>query len=197
MLKVSVSNLECFRIWMEDDDLEAGWLMDRLLGRVEQTSQQRAGEMLHKALETVGVGTVEKLKCQGWTFLFDADCQVTLTPLIEYPASAQYGDLLVTGRVDAIVGSTIVDYKSGAKFDPDRLLSSYQWRYYLDMMGANRFEWHWFGLHEAEVPRVYRVTDFQKLSQISYPELHDDCENLARDYYTFAKDISALNTRVA
>jgi|SRR5215471_14436293 len=193
MLKVSVSNLECFRIWRQDDDLDMGWLMDRLLGLVEQTPQQRAGEALHKALELAPVGQVDQLHGLGYRFWFDCDCQVAYSPLREVALAKEYGDLRVTGRADSVIGSTIVDYKTGIHYDPDRLLSSYQWRLYMNALPeAIRFEWRYFVLRPTDDPREYHVSEHHQLSQCWYPDLHKDCRELARQYYEFARDIPAL-----
>jgi hypothetical protein len=193
MLKVSVSNLELFRIWQLDEDLDVGWLMDRLLCKVEQTPQQRAGEAFHKALETAKVGEREMLEAMGYRFHIAADCQIVHSWLNEIPIAKQYGELIVTGRVDSCIGRTVIDYKTGAQFDPDRLLSSYQWRFYLDAVpAAVGFQWKFFKLMEMDDLHEFMVTEYHEMGQSWYPELHSDCRYLAHEYWEFAKDIPAL-----
>jgi hypothetical protein len=183
--RASVSNIESFRQWSEDEDLELSWLLQRILGPFEQTPAMRAGELFHKALETMS-GDAATLTADGFTFHIDCDIELVKPDCCELPISMDYGGLVVTGRVDAVFGSMVYDHKTTAQFDPDRLMSGYQWRYYLDILGVNRFAWNVFVMKEVDF-KEYKITDFHVLEQRRYPELHLDCMNMATKYRQFAK----------
>ena len=61
-----------------------------------------------------------------------------------------------------------------------------QWRFYLDIFGADIFRWNIFEIREV-APQEYHVAEPQVLTAYRYPELHRDCEALAADYLDFAR----------
>jgi hypothetical protein len=193
MLAVSVSNLESFRIWKADEDLGLQWLLDRLAGRITPTWQMTAGEHFHKALENASQGSFDTLESGNYRFVFTADCDIALPQMKELRVSHTYADVMVRGRVDSLVGLTISDYKTTEKFDPERLLEGYQWRFYLDMMSAKTFVWNVFVLRQAERDpdeklAIFEVSDVHRLEQKTYPGIHDDCMKLVREYRIFAAE---------
>lgn len=187
-LSDTVSNLDLFRVYRDDDDLDLGWILTRIIGPREQTPQMKAGEAFHSALEIAGLGECESLTFGPYRFDFNCDCTIETTAVKELRVQKQYGELEVRGRVDSIIGNLIVDYKTTAQFDPDRLLTGYQWRYYLDMMEAQKFRWNVFVLKETDDPLSFAVCDTHVLEQVRYPGLHDDCMKLASDYAQFARE---------
>lgn len=185
MYRASVSNLDCFRAWEQDDDLTLGWLLQRILGPFEQTPAMRAGEAFHKALETFH-GETDRVMQDGYKF--DILCEVELIQpdARELAIAKKYGDLMVSGRIDTIFGATVYDHKTTAQFDPDRLMSGYQWRFYLDILEVERFVWNVFVMRELD-PLHYAITDFHALEQKRYPRLAKDCDLLAKRYLEFAR----------
>lgn len=186
MIAASVTNIEMFRCWRENEELDKGWILQRIISP-EQTEQMKVGGAFHKAIEEAGAGEFRRLAAKGYSFDFDADIDIDLLPAREIPIKQAYGDLLVSGRVDGISGKVVTDHKTTAYFDADRFMESYQWRFYLDMTGADLFRWNVFVLRETDDPTVYWVADFHKLEQRRYPDLRRDCERLAADYAAFAK----------
>jgi hypothetical protein len=192
MHKVSVSNLDLYRTWREDEELDLAWLLDRLTRR-EQTENMIVGEALHKALETAKDGEFMSISANGYTFQFLDDVELYIPQHREISISQQYGDLLVRGRVDCVDGIRVEDHKTTQYFDPDRFLSGYQWRFYLDMMGANLFRWNVFELADTDDESVYVIRNFHRLEQMRYPKLHEDCAKLAAEYLQFAEQHLALD----
>jgi hypothetical protein len=186
-MQVSVSNLDFFRTWQEDEDMPIGVLIDRLSGKEPPSPAVEAGSALHEALEGVKEGELSTLVTEKYRFDFNCDCEIPNLSIRELNASKQYGDLLVTGRVDGLSGKEVTDYKSTSQFDPDRLMGAYQWRYYLDMLDCDRFRWEVFVIAERGENR-YEVTQAHTLMQFRYPKLHDDCARLAREYAQFIRE---------
>lgn len=196
MFSASVSNIDLFRTWRDDEELDLGWLLDRLEKRVEQTEPMRIGEALHKALEISPIGEFLSITANGCTFQFLDNVELFIPRHREISISHQYGDLLVRGRVDCVNGLVVEDHKTTQQFDPDRLMSGYQWRFYLDIIGASFFRWNVFVIRETDDEKTYTVTDFHRLEQRRYPELHADCQKLAADYLEFAKEHLQLGAEV-
>jgi hypothetical protein len=189
MQTASVSNLDLFRTWREDEDLDLGWLLTRILGKEPPTEAMQAGTALHEALEHAIEGELGVLASGDYRFDINCDCQVILPTVRELSVQKVYGDLEVRGRVDGIIGKTIIDYKSTGQFDADRLMSGAQWKLYLDMMEADTFKWQVFVISEFGPPFCYEVKQVHELTQVRYPGMHEDCENLAREYSEFMKTV--------
>lgn len=194
MISASVSNVDLYRSWSKNEDLGIEWLIQRLT-TFEQTPQMKAGEAFHKGLEVAPLGEIETMWVPPYTFEFACNCEISIQKLRELRVQGVYGQLQVRGRVDAISGQTVTDYKTTGQFDAERYIEGYQWRYYLDLMGAHVFRWEVFVIKETDDPLIWQVTDFHRLEQKRYPELHADCARLANDYAEFAAEHLVLTAQ--
>jgi hypothetical protein len=185
-MQVRVTNLDSFRWWKDEPDLGLDWILGRLRGEQEPSEKMLAGTAVHAALETITEGEIDTIESQGFRFDFVKDVELSLMPGRELLLSKHYGELLVTGHVDAINGLVIRDYKTTEQFDPERLMNGYQWRFYLDMAQATWFRWEVFVIEEIE-PKHYWVKEHHTLDQRRYPELGSDCKKVAAEYTEFAK----------
>ncbi len=188
-----VSEVDEFRRWQADENYELSSLLARLRGEREPSEQMRAGTALHKALEdlTDYSRDYETLSALGYTFNMIADMQLQLAPIREVRASASYplpggGSITSTGRVDAIDGLRVDDHKSTARYEPEHYLDGWQWRFYLDIFGADLFRWNIFEIAMTDDPLVWDVRAAHRLEQRRYPELHADCRRVAQELAEFA-----------
>lgn len=179
-----VSNIEAFRRWREDDESEVADLV-RQLTTDEPSEAMLAGTAFHKAIELVSEGEHDELTANGYIFRVTGD--IELPAVREMRAYGQYGELTVTGQVDGIHGRLVIDHKTTSRFDADRYLAGYQWRFYLDVFGADTFQWNVFEIAD-EGHKTYSVKAPQVLKAYRYPGLHDDCAKLAGEYLDFARD---------
>lgn len=186
-MRVSVSNLDLYRTWRADEDLDLPWLLRRLRGEEPQTEAMKAGEAFHKILESPDFDEQTEVTYGGYWFSILCDIELVLPKFRELSIEKTYGDLLVRGRVDGLTARTVTDYKTTAQFDADRLMAGYQWRYYLDMLDCDTFKWQVFVLNQYGEPGHYDVTQTHPLTQKRYPGLRNDCLRLAEDYAEFAK----------
>ena len=180
-----VSNIETFRRWRLDDDATTADLVSRLTDFMP-TEAMLAGTAFHRALELVIPGDYATLEANGYTFLLP-DAHIALPDVRELRAYGKYGQLSVTGQVDALDGKRVEDHKTTASFRPDGYLEGYQWRFYLDLFGADVFRWNVFEI--SPVPKhekTYNVKAPHILEQCRYPGLHDDCMDLADAFHDFA-----------
>jgi PD-(D/E)XK nuclease superfamily len=189
---VSVSNLELFRMWRADEDLDLNWLLRRLRGEEPQTEAMLAGIALHKALEkTEGESMI--LEADGYKFHARIDLDIEVSPFKELRIEKQYGDLTVRGRVDDLNGLTVTDYKSTGNFDADRMLEGFQWRLYLDMTECDTFVWKVFVMKDIFF-HEYDIYQYHELKQKRYPALGQECARLASDFMDFARELERANT---
>lgn len=181
-----VSSIETFRRWRQDEEQDAADLVARLTD-FKPTEAMLAGTALHKALELATPGDYDELSADGYTFILP-DSALALPDIRELRAYGQYGALAVTGQVDGLHGKRVEDHKTTASFRPDGYLEGCQWRFYLDIFGADVFRWNVFEISELrDAAGVYTVKPPHILEQYRYPGLHDDCMDLSREFYEFSR----------
>lgn len=179
-----VSNIEAFRRWREDDEATVADLV-RQITTDEPSEAMLAGTAFHKAMELASVGEHDELLANG--YIFRVVGEIALPEIREMRAYGKYGDLTVTGQVDGIHGRLVIDHKTTSRFDADRYLAGFQWRYYLDLFGADTFQWNVFEITE-EGHKTYSVRAPQALKAYRYPGLHEDCAKLAAEYLDFGRN---------
>lgn len=196
-----VSNVEAFRQWEGDEDAEMADLLDKLLGQFQPSPAMIAGTAFHLALE-LATGDSERLEALGHVFTFAGDFAVELSPIRELRASKCYMvdglPIYITGQVDQLDGKRIDDHKTTGRFDPERYLTGYQWRLYLDIFGADVFRWNVFEIQQVESitptegfelpPREYEVFAQHRLEQCRYPALGADCQALVERFARFVRE---------
>ncbi len=181
---VRVSNIEAFRRYRESEDMTADDLV-RWLTTDNPTPAMLAGTAFHAAIEVAADGEHETLEANGHTFLLP-DAEIALPAVREIRTQKQYGDLTVTGCADLVIGRRVEDHKTTSRFDPERYLAGYQWRFYLDLFEADTFRWYVWQLREV-APMVFKVAPPEILEVHRYPGMERDCATLAADYLEFAR----------
>lgn len=189
-MQFRVSEVESYRQFRADEDAELEAFLQRMRGLDPPSEAMQAGTAFHRVLELAKPGCFdEPIVVDGHTFHVDADITLALPTVREIRASRTYSNarhsIGVSGQVDAIDGMVVTDHKTTGQFDPERYLSGYQWRYYLDIFGADIFRWNVFELRK-EGYREYAVTAFHRLVQYRYPGMREDCSRLALDLAEFA-----------
>jgi hypothetical protein len=186
-----VSHIEAYRRWRDwtplfDGDEEP--TLEQLVQSItsdEPSEKMLAGTAFHKALELAQSGEYETLSAEGYRFTLP-DAAIELPAIREIRAERSYGSLIVSGKADGVLGKTVIDHKTTSRIDFDRYLEGYQWRFYLELFGADEFCWNLFQITET-APRTYRVAAPQVLKMPRYPEIARDCEKLAAEYLAFAR----------
>ena len=204
MITARVSHVAAYARWKLEEDSSVDWLINSILSN-EQTEAMAKGTAFHKYLEHAAAGLeVDQFSIDGYTFAFTGDFEITLPPMREWRKQKDYGGIIVTGQCDGIIGKTIIDHKTTERFDAEKYLDGWQWRYYLDIFEADRFVWNvWEMKHlgemipEEDEPREaggkvavyqsYEVRALHQLEQFRYPAMGDDCRDLALEYLAFAR----------
>lgn len=190
-MQFRVSEVESYRQFLADEEADHDAFLARMRGQVPPSDSMLAGTAFHHALELGVPGTQERIEIDGYMFQVDCAIDLTLPTIREVRLSRTYADarhaITVSGQVDGIDGMIVTDHKTTGQFDAERYLAGYQWRYYLDIWGADVFRWNVFELRpDPKLERVYTVTAFHRLVQYRYPGLRADCERLALDLAEFA-----------
>lgn len=154
-MRVSVTNLEAFRLFRDEEWMTYDRLMASLAGTEPQDVKMAASAAFHDILRDIGPGDVDRLSRGRFTFnLSRVEGTLILQPLRELRAYKVYNvlgeDVTVSGRVDASDGVMVSDHKiKFGQFDAEGYADSMQWRLYLDMIRGYSFNYN-----------VFEATDF-------------------------------------
>lgn len=191
MMTFRVSEVESFRQWRDDEEASLEQLLSRLRGQTLPSPAMEAGTAFHAALETAQTGEVSELVANGYTFTFAGDFTAELPAIREVRASKTWlvdGEpVTISGQLDAIEGKRVEDHKTTARFDPERYLTGYQWRLYLEIFGADHFRWNVFEIAEKDHPLEWEVFAAHRLEQYRYPGMNADCARVVEDLARFAR----------
>lgn len=180
-----VSHLAAFARWREDEESDAGWLVNQILSN-EETEAMRKGTAFHKALEIAVEGEYDSIERDGYTFHFTGQFELSLPATREMRVGKDYGGLIVSGQCDAIAGKTIYDHKSTEYFDAEKYLTGWQHRFYLDLFGADRFIWYVWEMNQMDESGHYNVHTLHPLTQYRYAGMDRELRALAADFKVFA-----------
>lgn len=195
-----VSNIEAYRRWMNWKPLFDGQeepTLDDLVRHIttdEPSEAMMAGTAFHAAIETAQEGEHDAFEAMGYTFHLP-DAELALSAIRELRGFKDYGDLTVSGKVDCLSGKVVIDHKTTSRVDFERYLEGCQWRFYLDIFGAEIFRWHIFELKEL-ADKTYEVKSPQTLEARRYPELGADCARLANEFHEFAVRVGLPDSRL-
>ena len=188
-----VSEVESFRQWRDDEEAEVETLLARLRGQTEASEAMIAGTAFHKALELAAAKDHATLQALGYTFTFPGDFELAIPAIREVRASKTYrGEdyaITVSGQLDCIDGKRVEDHKTTGRFDPERYLTGYQWRLYLDIFGADQFRWNVFEIKQCDDidPLTWEVFAHHTLEQFRYPGMETDNARLVADLAAFTR----------
>ena len=189
-LRVSATDIDAFRRYQAEDDVELADLLSQLRREEPPTESMLAGTALHSALEHAEPGEHGRFMADGYAFTFEAEGEIDLPSIREMKATRDYaiGDCLLTlvGKVDAIHGRRVDDHKYTSQYDAERYLGSYQWRIYLEVFGADEFRWNIFEGRE-DGPKSYVIRAIHKLTMHRYPGMADDIERELYRFVAFAR----------
>lgn len=194
MMTFRVSECESYRQWRDDEDADLELLLARMRGQTEASEAMLAGTAFHKALELAAAKEHQTLHALGYTFNMVGDFELAIPTIREVRAGKTYmvdGEpVTISGQLDAIEGKRVEDHKTTGRFDPERYLTGYQWRLYLEIFGADHFRWNVFEIRQPDElePLVWDVIDAHRLEQYRYPGMGADCAALVADLARFARE---------
>lgn len=182
MIRLSVTQLDSYRYWRDNEDAELAPLLAQLRGEEEIKPQMAAGVAFHKVLEGAAESEVYRARMDGWTFDFAIDTEIALPHIRELKGeivlASPSGPVTLVGKVDGLDGLCVRDYKLTERFDAERYADSLQWRAYLAMFNARRFDYEVFvGAYEEE--NHVRIYDYHRMSCYAYEGMRADVERAA------------------
>lgn len=196
-IRISATDLDQYRRFRADEEADLATFLDEMRKKIEPTPAMMAGTALHTALERAEPGEFKSLFAKGHLFLFPDGMELDLPDIRECKQTREWlidgVTATVVGKVDAMVGNRVDDHKLTSSFDAERFLSSYQWRIYLAIFGADVFRWNVFEGRAASddpepgKPRTWFINHLHPLTMFRYPGMDEDVERELRLFVEFAR----------
>lgn len=202
---VRVTMLESFRRFRdnvtETYDTEEK-LIETITGKFTGNSKTIIGSAFHSIIENYGTKNQETeqsifkkfgVKFSNEQIAIAQTHALNIAPFIpEIRSHKQYGNIIVSGAIDALQGNVIRDTKT--KFRDVTVidyLNSYQWRFYLDIFGLDRFVYDIFEFKEYKENYALDVSLLQlkkhdPFSCVSYDNMQKDIFSLVNDFSQWA-----------
>ena len=216
-IRISATDLDGYLYFRDGDYLSLNRYIQRLKGEDPPGPEQVAGIKFHEAIQRQGteregydprgywirvLGVIEGPKVGAIYYLpEDKEIVLPLPVRTELRVDKLYTlpngrEVEVRGRVDAVSGLEVTDYKTTKKIDLERYAEAYQWRVYMSMMPQMlSFRYEVFQLKKmkgggAYYPE-YNVTDYKRLILRPYRAMEKDVRALIAEYDEFLRGLAA------
>lgn len=198
-MRVSVTELDALQYFQRQENGDVGELIARMRRQLPPARPMEIGIAFHEALEAVEPGsTITSLHSGGFSFHFPEDAQASVSEIRELKLERLYRlpggrEVRLVGKVDGLFGGHVIDHKfTLSGFDPERFMSTQQWRCYLDMFGGDVFTWQVYCAPRQERGQQWERDDFtisevNPLTAYRYPGLHDDVVSALVRFSDFAE----------
>ena len=189
-MRVSVTELADYRRFRDTGQRFEEWLA-RWKRLIPPTPAMRAGTRFHRFLETGGRDYADRVVFKlDFTPIQPDSCEVSLSR--EFAIGGE--TLKLVGRLDAIRGKTILDYKLLRRYPKvEEYSGSVQWRsYFVLYPQAERFRYQFFIRGYSGDPQVVVVRDVRECAFSRYPAVEDDVTALLGDYRAFIREMEAI-----
>lgn len=210
---VRVTQLEAFRRYLANNDysryeITEQSVIDSISGEFEGNCYTRIGTAFHSIIETGNpkhkiIDGGDEFDVDGFKVrLATKHCMVALAYRNEHPSAyhefrgyKDYGRAIVTGCADMIDGVEIRDIKTKYSTPSDAdYINSCQWRYYLDIFGADVFHFDLFVFHGYnkdkhgyDVRTLELTRHTPPITCYRYPEMENDNLTLLNMFMDWAE----------
>lgn len=198
-MRISATLLESFRLLRDSDFVSAEELEQSIKGVFVPRREMELGTAFHEILENPERCRRADGSYAHEAIVFPADVVEPCLPIFDrsglwevkgtkdYVLSPHREPVRVVCKADQVVGSRGIENKTKwGPFDVDRYQDSFQWRFYLDVLGLSSITYNVFLLTEyADGSFGHRGTETFTL--YPYPELGRDCEALLREFVAYVE----------
>ncbi len=179
-------------------------LIESIKGVFEGNDMTRVGGAYHKIIELEASIVEDGLLADDILFTHEQAAPAIQfrghhkNMIPEVPVTKVYetrrGPILASGRVDGLEGKQIRDTK--CKFRPpdyQEYIDSYQWRFYVDMLGLDTFYYDFFefkGFDSLQGDRPFllpgvTIQGHEPLQCVRYRHMAEDCRSMLNDFLEY------------
>lgn len=195
---ISTTIIDKFLLYLKEDWLTEAMLIDTIKGISPPTRYTELGTVFHNLLEQ---GYKAPLNLDGSAFIsndieFSYDIMTKCFNYINYNFPfeqkiakgypTRYGFVDIVGKVDQLQGLHINEFKTcWHGFDYLKYLNSCQWRFYLDLFGAEQVNYLVFELYDGK--KSITLRNIHQFSFTPYKSLDIDLRMYLEEFILFIK----------
>lgn len=196
---VSPTAIDGYRYYCDSDSMTLDDFMLRLLRLEPPNELMTIGIDFHRMCEDAaqkylskGRFTPDESK-RKYSFEWKCSAATIMPTVTEVPVrrTEKINDWKVTvsGRLDAVSGSTGIDYKTAWKpIDAESYVDAFQWRMYLYLMPELRdFRYDVFRVKNGRLLREIEVIEHRHFTMSRYPALEQEVEAAIIEYIEFLR----------
>lgn len=215
LIRISVTTLEEFRRYKQFDYISEERMVNRIKGVFEPSAHMNYGTDFWSYVErpdeayrlptgAVRMPEFDTYLPQAIVAKIDEYRASLQSPVFEVPVRAKYvftdlPPVIVSGRFDVMEGNIVRDGKTTKQFDYEVYEDSLQWKFYLDMVGENKFIYDVFekrgivedpnGAKDDEGKLLTWPADVELHSFpfYAYPEMKRDCRYWISEFLAFVR----------
>lgn len=190
-MKVHVTDLDQLLWFRRIESMTTEELVSRLRREAPPNRAMAMGTAWHAILENPPADELITVERGGFTFLIECDAEIALSQIREIRAEKTYMvdgvPVTLTGGCDGITGNVVTDHKLTARPDPEKYLDSYQWRAYLDIYGADVFEYILYQALDQDAKGQVIIKDVLPFRFYRYPGMESDLMMGIHQFVEFAR----------
>lgn len=191
-MRVHVTDLDQLIWFRRIEEMTIEELVSRLRRESPPNRAMELGTAWHSILEEPPEDDLVAVERNGFTFVVECDAEITLPQVREIRAEKTYMvdgiAVTLTGGCDGISGNVVTDHKTASKLDPERYADSYQWRAYLDIFGADVFEYILYQALDRGEDKPVIIKDVMPFRFYRYPDMEADLMAVIRQFVEFARE---------
>ena len=188
-LRVSVTALDGHAFYTSSDFLSAEQYAVRLKGEEPESEAMALGSFLHKQFEDGNFAYLNHPDVDRIGRVVEIEDPQMTEMKVEYPVEIAGESVVLVGKIDAVCGRRLVDYKFTKRIDPDRLQVALQWRCYLMMLPD--YDALDYQVFMYQIPRARRgettkptprIVDHRTVTVRRYEGIEDDVLQVLGDH---------------
>lgn len=194
MIRISATQLEAFRRWLDNEDATIEEMVAYLEKKVQPNEAMLAGSAFHKILEDYEDMTLAFVERDGFKFDFtEIETEIHIPKIKEFKFEIiknVNGEVVTfVGVVDAMESNCVFDHKLTAYIDAENYSDSMQWRCYLLWLGVSKFTYNLFQKYTPSAePDKCIIKSVTQISFYRYPGMEDDVISLTIQLIEFIKE---------
>lgn len=189
MLSFHVTDLDALAYYEASETMELPELLSRLRRESEPPVAAKIGTAWHKVLEHAD-SALSEIEQDGFQFRVEAHADIVLPQIRELRCcrSLDIGGVpvMMIGTTDGISGNVVTDHKLTFRPDPLRYENAMQWRCYLWLFEATRFDYLIYGAKMGNDNSVI-IRSVDSVSFYRYPAMESDIFCAVAHFVEFAR----------
>jgi hypothetical protein len=200
---IKPSSLDNFQAFL-DGELFPGFeytterFVNDLLKLTPPSIKMTVGTTMHKVMELSKYTELpQSFVMDDWVVVVNINESIEVPVIREVPIKHNIAGIDLNGKIDAIDGYKVHDFKFTSKVDINKYIKSWQWKVYLEMVNYNKFIYDLFTINIDEENNTININAYDKLELYRYPSLTEDVKQIIENFKDTLSNLKSTLVDVA